>query len=168
MGLPAERSVRADHRPRGGWRGVDGSALRSAHRRHRRGKFLRTVKKSGFTLFEILIALAMFSLALGGLAIALDRIVEANALLRSEAGMRQQLESLLDQAMALPIETLAEGRETGPDAMGVKYSVSAEQAEIRDKNDAVLPGLWWITVRAEWTDGNEKQEREEKFLRYQP
>lgn len=126
------------------------------------------MKKSGFTLFEILIALAMFSLAIGGLAIALDRIIAAKGMLRDESEMRQQLESLLDQAMALPVEELANGRETGPDAKGVKYYVSAEQAEIRDKDDAMLPGLWWITVRAEWTDGGEKQERKEKFLRYQP
>lgn len=126
------------------------------------------MKKSGFTLFETLIALAMFSLAIGGMAIALDRIIAAKGMLRDEAEMRQQLESLLDQAMALPIEELATGRETGPDAKGVKYYVSAEQAEIRDKDDAILPGLWWVTVRAEWTDGGEKQEKKEKFLRYQP
>lgn len=126
------------------------------------------MKKSGFTLFEILIALAMFSLAIGGLAIALDRIIAAKGMLRDEAEMRQQLESRLDEAMALPIEALAEGRETGPDAKGVKYYVGAEQAEIRNKDDVNLPGLWWVTVRAEWADGAEKQERKEKFLRYKP
>ena len=126
------------------------------------------MKKSGFTLFEILIALAMFSLAIGGLAIALDRIIAAKAMLRDEAEMRQQLESQLDRAMALPIEQLAAGIDTEPDTRGVKYFISAEQAEDERKDDVILAGLWWVTVRAEWTDGAQKQERKEKFLRYQP
>jgi hypothetical protein len=39
---------------------------------------------------------------------------------------------------------------------------------VRNKDDEELGGLWWITVRAEWTEGREKQSWEEKFLRYQP
>jgi type II secretory pathway component PulJ len=126
------------------------------------------VKNAGFTLLEMLTAMFMFVLAIGGLAMAMDKIFAANVMMRRDGEVRQQLESLLDEAMVLPLETLQEGREIGPDAMGAKYSVSAEEAEVLNKDNEQLGGLWWITVRAEWIEGRQDQEWEEKFLRYQP
>mgnify|MGYP003584292786 CR=1 FL=1 len=126
------------------------------------------MRTAAFTLFEVLIALAMFALALGGLAIALDKIVEASSFLRDEAEIRRQMESWTDQAMTIPLPTLAQGQESEPDAMGVTYSLGAEPAELRNRKDEELAGLWWVTVRATWTEGEEKQEWEEKFLRYEP
>jgi type II secretory pathway component PulJ len=126
------------------------------------------VKKAGFTLLEMLTAMFMFVLAIGGLAMAMDKIFAANVIMRRDGEVRQQLESLLDEAMVLPIETLEEGREVGPDAMGAKFLVTAEPAEVLNEDNEALNGLWWITVRAEWTEGRQDQEWEEKFLRYQP
>jgi len=126
------------------------------------------VKNRGFTLLEMLTAMFMFVLAIGGLAMAMDKIFAANVVMRRDGEVRQQLESLLDEAMVLPLETLQEGREVGPDAMGAKFFLSAEEAEVLNKDNEALPGLWWITVRAEWTEGRQEQTWEEKFLRYQP
>lgn len=126
------------------------------------------MKRAGFTLLELLTAMFMFVLAVGGLAMAMDKIFAANVIMRRDGEIRQQLESLLDEAMVLPMETLQEGRETGPDPMGAKFFVGAEPAEVLDRNNEELAGLWWITVRAEWTEGREEQKWEEKFLRYQP
>jgi hypothetical protein len=126
------------------------------------------VKAAGFTLLEILTAMFMFVLAVGGLVLAMDKIFAANVLVRRDTEIRQQLESLLDEAMGLPIEILEAGRESGPDVMGVRYAVIAVPAELRNMDDEELPGLWRVTVRAEWSEGKEQQEWEEKFLRYQP
>jgi prepilin-type N-terminal cleavage/methylation domain-containing protein len=126
------------------------------------------VKAAGFTLLEMLTAMFMFALAVGGLALAMDKIFAANVLVRRDTEIRQQLESLLDEAMVLPIEILEAGRESEPDAMGVRYSQSAVPAELRNMDDEELPGLWWVTVRADWTEGSDQQQWEEKFLRYQP
>ena len=126
------------------------------------------MKSAGFTLIEVLTAMFMFVMAVGGLALALDRIFEANVIIRRDTEIRQQLESLLDEAMVLPIETMVEGRETEPDAMGARYFLTAEPAEILNRDEEPLGGLWWITARAEWMEGREKQEWSEKFLRYQP
>jgi len=126
------------------------------------------VKNAGFTLLEILTAMFMFVMAVGGLALAMDKIFGANVMIRRDAEVRQQLESLLDEAMVLPMEILEEGRESGPDAMGATYFTRAEPAEVRNMDDEELANLWWVTVRAEWMEGREKQAWEEKFLRYQP
>ena len=126
------------------------------------------MKSAGFTLIEVLTAMFMFVMAVGGLALALDRIFEANVIIRRDTEIRQQLESLLDEAMVLPIETMVEGRETELDAMGARYFLTAEPADILNRDEEELGGLWWITARAEWMEGREKQEWSEKFLRYQP
>lgn len=126
------------------------------------------MKNAGFTLLEILTAMFMFVLAVGGLALAMDKIVGANVLIRRDAEIRQRLESLLDEAMVIPIEMMVPLRETDPDAFGTKFSLSAEEAEIRNMDDEELAGLWWVTARAEWVEGREKQTWEEKFLRYVP
>jgi prepilin-type N-terminal cleavage/methylation domain-containing protein len=126
------------------------------------------MKIRGFTLLEVLIALAMFVLAVGGLSVALDRIFSANIVLRRDTEVRQQIESLVDEAMTLPIEVLEQGRETEPDAMGAKYTTRAELADLANAKDEKLERVWWVTVRGEWMEGREKQHWEEKFLRYQP
>jgi len=127
------------------------------------------VKTRGFTLIEVLVALGMFVLAVGGLALALDRAFAASNLLRQEDEIRQQLASLVDESMILPMDVLITGRETGPDALGIKYAVSAEPVEdLRNKDEEVLGGLWLVTVRAVWEQAGEEQEWKEQFLRYQP
>ena len=126
------------------------------------------MKKAGFTLIELLTAMFMFVLAVGGLAMAMDKIFAANVMMRRDGEVRQQLESLLDESMVMPIADLEQGREVGPDAMGATFFVRAEPAELFNMDEQELTGLWWITVRAEWTEGREDQSWEEKFLRYQP
>jgi type II secretory pathway pseudopilin PulG len=127
------------------------------------------VKPHGFTLLEVLIALGMFVLAVGGLALALDRAFSASIILRRDDEIRQQIESLIDQAMVLPIDRLQQGIESGPDALGAKYSSLAEPVEdLVNKDQETLGGIWKITVRAAWEEGGQEQEWKEEFLRYQP
>lgn len=127
------------------------------------------MKTRGFTLLEVLIALGMFVLAVGGLAMALDRAFSASIILRRDDEIRQQIESLIDQAMILPIETLQQGVESGPDALGIKYATAAEPVDdLVNKKQETLGGIWKITVRATWEEGAQAQEWKEEFLRYQP
>ena len=127
------------------------------------------MRTRGFTLLEVLIALGMFVLAVGGLALALDRAFSASIILRREDEVRQQIESLIDQAMVLPIDTLQQGLESGPDELGAKYSTQAEPVEdLVNKDQETLGGIWKISVRATWDEGGKQQEWKEEFLRYHP
>lgn len=127
------------------------------------------MRARGFTLLEVLIALGMFVFAVGGLALALDRAFSASIILRRDDEIRQQIESLIDQAMVLPIETLKQGTESGPDLLGVKYASVAEPVEdLVNKDQATLGGIYKVTVRATWKEGGAEQQWKEEFLRYQP
>ncbi len=123
---------------------------------------------SGFTLIEVMVALFLFVLAVGGLALALDTTFTSSQVLRRDREVRQQLDSFLDEAMEIPLQTLLEGRKTGPDAVGATYILSAEQADLRNEKDELLAGLYWVTVQAKWTEAGQPQELAAKFLRYQP
>lgn len=127
------------------------------------------MRRNAFTLFEVLMALGMFVIAVGGLAVALDRAFAAANLLRREEEIRQQIESLVDESLFLPVSVLEEGREIGPDELGVRYAVSAEPTEeFRNMDDEILGGIWVVTVRAQWEERGQKQEWRESFLRFQP
>lgn len=114
-------------------------------------------------------ALGMFVLAVGGLSLALDRAFSASNVLRRDVEVRQQVESLVDQATAMPVAELEQGKESGPDALGITYFMGAELTdEFRNLDNEELAGLWRVTVRASWLEQGEKQEWTETFLRYEP
>ena len=58
--------------------------------------------RRGFTLFEVLIALAVFMLAVVGIAKALDTALQAALEARQRTQCRQQLESRLAYSLATP------------------------------------------------------------------
>ena len=59
-------------------------------------------QRSGFTLFEVLIALAVFMLAVTGLAVALDTALQAALEVRQRSFCRAELESRLAYCQANP------------------------------------------------------------------
>jgi type II secretory pathway pseudopilin PulG len=61
-----------------------------------------TVSCGGFTLFEVLIALAVFMLAVAGIAKAIDTALQAALEARQRTQCRQQLESRLAYCLADP------------------------------------------------------------------
>jgi type II secretory pathway pseudopilin PulG len=62
----------------------------------------RNRSKAGFTLFEVLIALAVFMLAVTGIAIAIDTALQATLDIRQRSLSRSLLESRLAYCLADP------------------------------------------------------------------
>jgi type II secretion system protein I len=119
----------------------------------------------GFTLFEVLIALGVFAVAVTGLALALQSAVDAALNARTRMLSRTVIESRLAAAMASP--PLDGRREIdGRTNNGIHVLETFEQAEIRDTNNAILPGMWRLKVTAEPTRGGIKEIAE--ILVYRP
>lgn len=59
-------------------------------------------KNRGFTLFEVLIALAVFAVAVVGLISALNTAMEAALEVRQRSMIREELESRIAYCMAIP------------------------------------------------------------------
>lgn len=123
------------------------------------------MKTKAFTLFEVLIALGVFAVAVTGLALALQSAVDAALNARSRMLARTMIESRLASAMANP--PLDGRREIdGRTNNGIHVVETFEQAEIRDTNNAILPSMWRLKVTAEPARGGIKEMAE--ILVYRP
>ena len=120
----------------------------------------------GFTLFEVLVALGVFSIAVTGLAIALDSAVGAAFEARDRSHSRMLLESRLAAAMSDPPlngKRVIEAR----DNHGVRVEESLEVFEAKTTNGVAVPGLYKLTITAEFGKGRSGRETAE-ILVYKP
>jgi type II secretion system protein I len=115
------------------------------------------MNRQGFTLFEVLIALGVFAIAVTGLAIGLQSAVEAALSARQRALARFVIESRLAAAMTDPP---LDGKRT-IDARannGVAVEETFEQIELQDTNGQVIPGMWKLQVTAKFSaDGTSER-----------
>ena len=118
-----------------------------------------------FTLFEVIIALGVFAIAVTGLALALQSAVDAALMARQRAMARVVIESSLATAMSDPP---TDGRREieGRTHNGSHVLETLEQAEIKNTNGDLLPGMWTLKVSADWKGGAGKETAE--ILLYKP
>ena len=108
------------------------------------------MNRRGFTLFEVLVALGVFAIAVTGLAIGLQSAVEAALSARQRALARFVIESRLAAAMTDPP---LDGRRT-IDARannGVAVEETFERIELQDTNGQIIPGMWKLQVTAKFS-----------------
>ena len=121
--------------------------------------------RRGFTLFEVLVALGVFAIAVTGLAIGLQSAVEAALSARERALARFVIESRLAAAMTDP--PLDGKREIdGRTNNGVSVLETFEQVELTDTNGQIIPGMWKLRVTAKPSRGAVEETAE--ILVYRP
>ncbi len=99
-------------------------------------------------MFEVLVALGVFAIAVTGLAIGLQSAVEAALSARQRALARLVIESRLAGAMTDP--PLSGKREIdGRTNNGISVVETFEPIELKDTNGQILPGMWKLQVVAE-------------------
>jgi len=121
--------------------------------------------RRGFTLFEVLIALGVFAIAVTGLAIGLQSAVEAALGARQRALARFVIESRLAAAMTDPP---LDGKRTidGSTNNGISVVETFEQVELQDTNGQIIPGMWKLHVAAEF--GRDPTKEQAEILVYRP
>jgi type II secretory pathway pseudopilin PulG len=123
--------------------------------------FRTALRPSGaFTLFEVLISLGVFAIAVTGLAIALDSAVMAAFEARERALARVVLDSRLSAVMSDPPVT---GRRTidARDNNGVRVDEVMEKFEAKATNGVPVTGLWKIRITADWGRRDKSKETAE-------
>lgn len=123
--------------------------------------------RDGFTLFEVLIAMGVFAIAVTGLAMALQSSVEAALEARQRSLARMQLESRLSIAMADPP---ASGRRVveARDNNGIRVEETLEPYEAKTTNGMAVPGLWKLKIVAGSGDRDSKDKETAEILIYKP
>jgi type II secretion system protein I len=99
----------------------------------------------GFTLFEVLIALAVFALAVTGLAIALESIVQTALEARQRTLSRLELESRLAYNM---VDPPLEGDRSlsAAENHGFNVTESAAPEELQDAQGHPLSGIYRLKI----------------------
>jgi len=123
------------------------------------------MRDRAFSLFEVLIALGVFAIAVTGLAIGLQSAVEAAISARERSLSRFVIESRLAAAMTDP--PLDGKREIdGRTNNGVSVLETFEPVELMNTNGQILPGMWKLRVTAK--SSRSEVEETAEILVYRP
>jgi prepilin-type N-terminal cleavage/methylation domain-containing protein len=129
-------------------------------------KRLPSFRPSAFTLFEVLMALGIFAMAVVGAMTALNSVLGAAREARLSAAVRTQMENRL---AVLQGEELKEWERTvSGDTLGIVFKESLRREKVIGKEGKTLNGFWRATVIAQWELDGEKGEETAEFLRYRP
>ena len=121
---------------------------------------------SGMTLFEVILALALFTTAAVALVTALKTIGLATIEARNLRAVEQTLEGLIDEHSKAP-QIVELEKDIKPGADGVAYKVRVEQVNNLKNQDGVqLNGLFRIMVSAKWREDGQPMQLEAETMRY--
>jgi prepilin-type N-terminal cleavage/methylation domain-containing protein len=123
-------------------------------------------RAEGMTLLEVVLALAVFSIAVLALVGTLNKIAETAVESQVILEVEQSLESLIDEYGKMPqMRNLEEDIKPGAD--GVAYRVKVEQVkDLKNKEGQFLQDMFRIQAFARWNDGGTVIELEADSLRY--
>lgn len=120
----------------------------------------------GFLLFEMILALGVFSIAATGFAVALHRMANVAALAQSELRITRILDSALDETLSVPV--LEEGETNSPvGETGIELDTTIKLLEDLENEDGQpLQEMYSITVTAKWFESGEWKDRTVETWRY--
>jgi len=122
--------------------------------------------RRGFLLLEMVLALTVFSMAVTGFVVALQRMSQAASQARDELRLTRILETALNETLSLP--TLEAGEMSYMvEGEGIEITAVIEPLEGLQNVDGVdLQELFRIRIAARWHDNGAWHDREVETWRY--
>ncbi len=124
----------------------------------------------GFTLFEVIIALMVFSVAVIALVGAINGIGDASVEARRQREVTARLESLITEFARRPWP-----KGTGDLSMekklnenGVEYFIKISKAELTNREGLPLSEMYSVITTARWKDGSRQEETGAETMMYAP
>ena len=124
------------------------------------------IRKSGFLLLEMVLALAVFGMAATGFTVALNRMAATASLAQSELRITRILDSALEETISQP--TIEEGSDTIEiGETGVELETNIERIEdLLNEEGQQLQDMFLIRITAKWVENGRSQERSAETWRY--
>jgi type II secretory pathway component PulJ len=119
---------------------------------------LRSPDSQAFTLFEVLIALAVFMLAVTGLAVALDTALQVTLEVRQRSFCRAELESRLAYCQAFPPQPGTLRIIPADKNHGIRVEESLVPYQVKNAKGAEVTGLRKLTIKT--TSGKQSDSAE--------
>jgi hypothetical protein len=117
---------------------------------------MKPIRPGGYILFELIIALAMFAIAVLGLARALNTGLEVVNILNKDQRVRLMMRSFLEEMRQKPLSEMA-GSVTDP-VSGVTCTSSLEPVTLTTTRGNTLSDLYNLKVVASYSVGSEVRE----------
>lgn len=122
--------------------------------------------RQGMTILEVVLALAVFSIAVMALVGTLNQVALAGVESQKLLEVEQTLESLIDEYGKMPQIAEME-QEIKPGVDGVAYKVRIQQVkDLRNQEGRFLQNTFRIQVVGRWLDGGSAVEMSAETLRY--
>lgn len=127
---------------------------------------INPIRKSGFLLLEMVLALAIFGMAATGFTVALNRMAATASLAQSELRITRILDSALEETLSQP--TIEEGSDTIEiGETGVELETNIERIEdLLNEEGQQLQDMFRIRIKAKWVENGLSQERSAETWRY--
>jgi type II secretory pathway component PulJ len=126
----------------------------------------RPIHRRGMVLFEVIIALFIFTLVAFSLVVALQSAFDA-AMDRNEIDVA--IRGLENQMTLLHATPLLLGETDLPDdGSGILYRLTVEQEQMLDQKNQPVPNIYRATITATWESRGQTDERDASELIYQP
>jgi len=122
-------------------------------------------RSSGFVLFEVMLALIIFAIAVVGLARALNDTIGVTNSMNQERAIRMALESFLNEVRAKE-STSEMNTEIVDTQRGISFMSAVEKSEVSNAEGNTLDDLYILTGTAKW--GNGTEETTAQIMIYKP
>lgn len=127
---------------------------------------LQSSKRQGFSLLEVMLALAIFASAGVMLVATINEIGTITMQARTLRNVEQGMESLLDEHSKAPqMMELDKDVKAGQD--GIAYKITVRPLEdLKNQDNQVLNGLFLIRVQARWEEDGQPMDMAAETIRY--
>ena len=126
----------------------------------------RRARPKGMTLFEVILALALFTTAAVALVVTINTIGQAVLEARNMRAVQQAIESIMDEYSKQPTITELD-KDLKPGADGIAFRVRIKAVEkLLNQDGVALTGLYQVQVQAKWKENNQPMHMEAETLRY--
>jgi len=127
------------------------------------------MKKSntgGYALLDVILAVAIFAIAVTGLVGFIQRIGETSSAFARDRQIQYGIEAAVAEAKSKPVSEMTS--EVYDELLDVTYSTTVESLELDNGEGAALKDVYTLTVTASFLDdGGEQTETAELFI-HQP
>lgn len=120
----------------------------------------------GYILFEVVLAMTIFSVAGLSLAKALSKAIEGAGALNRENDIRVGLRSFLEEVRRKPLAEMATSYEDT--RLGLTYTSTINELSLKDRNGNPLSDLYTLRIAATYDVGTEQREESAEVYVYKP
>ena len=122
--------------------------------------------RSGYVLFEVVLALTIFAMTVVKLSESLQMGMEVAGTMATQNKVRIGLRSFIEEMRRKQVSEMA--TQSTDDALGVTYTSTVDDLTIKNQDGTVLTDLYVLHAKAEWGEGSDVHEESVDLYLYEP